>query len=434
MARTVRDAKLETRAARSRLPKRDDPHWRTLVPGELHLGYRKRRADAPGKWLVRRYLGAVEKGKNPYQKETLGFADDYRDADGMTVLSYADVQRRAHDWAAAALRGGAVASPRHPTVRDLVEDYVAFLKAERRTGRDADRRASNFILPQLGGLKVSELTTGRLVQWRDALAASPARLRTRKGREQRYRAAPATPGEARARRATVNRTVTVLKAALNRAFEHGRVNDDLAWRRLKPFDKVDVARPGHLSIAEAQRLINSADATSGFRDVAHGALLTGCRYGELCRLLVGDFQRGRIVVRESKSGKPRDVRLTDEAASYFRTLAAGRPADALMFTHADGSAWAKSHQARPMRDACATAQIVPAVGFHQLRHTWASLAVMNGMPLMIVAENLGHTDTRMVEKHYGHLTEDYRDEAIRTSGPRFGVVTTGNVVPLEARR
>ncbi|MEI9414956.1 tyrosine-type recombinase/integrase [Mesorhizobium sp. Cs1321R2N1] len=405
------------------------------MPGELHLGYRKRRADAPGKWLVRRYLGAVEKGKNPYQKETIGLADDYREADGVTVLSYSDVQRRAHEWAAAASRGGAVTSPRHPTVRDVVDDYVAFLKAERRTGRDAERRADNFILPQLGGLKVAELTTERLVQWRDALAAAPARLRTRKGREQRYRPAPATPGDARARRATVNRTATVLKAALNRAFEHGRVNDDLAWRRLKLFDKVDVARPGHLSVAEAQRLINAADAESGFRDLAHGALLTGCRYGELCRLRVGDFQRGRIVVRESKSGKPRDVRLTDEAATFFRSLTAGRPADALIFAHADGSAWAKSHQARPMRDACTAAKIVPAVGFHQLRHTWASLAVMNRMPLMIVAENLGHRDTRMVERHYGHLTEDYRDEAIRNSGPRFGMTAPTSVVPLtEAQR
>ncbi|WP_245454755.1 site-specific integrase [Mesorhizobium sp. M3A.F.Ca.ET.080.04.2.1] len=389
---------------------------------------------------MRRYLGAMGVGKSPYHKETLGFADDYQDADGLTVLSYADAQRVAHERAKLASPITSGAFPQHPTVRDVVADYITFLKAERRSGRDAERRANNFILPELGGLKVGELTTDRLVQWRDAMAIKPARLRTGKDRatgerkEQRYRPAPTTPGEGRARRATVNRTLTVLKAALNRAFEHGRVNDDLAWRRLKPFDKVDVARPGHLSVAEAQRLIKAADADSGFRHIAHGALLTGCRYGELCRLLVGDFERGRIVVRESKSGKPRDVRLTDEGVAFFKSLTAGRPTDGLMFAHADGSAWAKSHQARPMRDACAAAKIIPAVGFHQLRHTWASLAVMNGMPLMIVAENLGHADTRMVEKHYGHLTEDYRDQAIRVSGPRFGVTMVGNVVPMEMRR
>jgi hypothetical protein len=36
------------------------------------------------------------------------------------------------------------------------------------------------------------------------------------------------------------------------------------------------------------------------------------------------------------------------------------------------------------------------INFHGLR----SLAVMNGMHLMVVARNLGHVDTRMVEKHY----------------------------------
>jgi hypothetical protein len=32
---------------------------------------------------------------------------------------------------------------------------------------------------------------------------------------------------------------------------------------------------------------------------------------------------------------------------------------------------------------------------------------MNGVPLMVVAKNLGHADTRMVEKHYGHLAPSY---------------------------
>jgi hypothetical protein len=45
---------------------------------------------------------------------------------------------------------------------------------------------------------------------------------------------------------------------------------------------------------------------------------------------------------------------------------------------------------------------------------------MNGVPLMIVAKNLGHNDTRMVEKHYGHLAPSYEASAIRAGAPRFG--------------
>jgi hypothetical protein len=47
---------------------------------------------------------------------------------------------------------------------------------------------------------------------------------------------------------------------------------------------------------------------------------------------------------------------------------------------------------------------------------------MNGVPLLIVAKNLGHTDTRMVERHYGHLAPSYIAEAIRAGAPRFGKV------------
>jgi hypothetical protein len=54
---------------------------------------------------------------------------------------------------------------------------------------------------------------------------------------------------------------------------------------------------------------------------------------------------------------------------------------------------------------------------------------MAGMPLMVVARNLGHRDTRMVERHYGHLTADFINEAIRSHAPRFGLTQT-NVKPL----
>src|SRR5207244_221808 len=133
-----------------------------------------------------------------------------------------------------------------------------------------------------------------------------------------------------------------------------------------------------------------------------GALLTGCRYGELCELRVSDFARGLLTVRRSKSGKARDVRLTDEGVAFFKAICAGRRAEEPMFARGDDQPWAKSLQGRPMTAACRAAGLAP-IGFHQLRHTWASLAVMGGVPLLVVARNLGHSDTRMVERHYGHL-------------------------------
>ena len=86
-----------------------------------------------------------------------------------------------------------------------------------------------------------------------------------------------------------------------------------------------------------------------------------------------------------------------------------------------------------MRLACKRARITPAVGFHTLRHTWASHAVMNGVPLMIVARNLGHADTHMVEKHYGHLAPSYISDAIRAGAPRFGFQPNKKVATLWGR-
>ena len=122
--------------------------------------------------------------------------------------------------------------------------------------------------------------------------------------------------------------------------------------------------------------------------------------------------------------------LTEEGAGFFRQHCACRAGDKLMFSHADGSPWKKSEQSRPMREACEHARITPAVGFHTLRHTWASLAVMARVPLLVVAKNLGHKDTRMVEHHYGHLAPSFITEAIRAGAPVYGIEASKGVVPL----
>ena len=71
--------------------------------------------------------------------------------------------------------------------------------------------------------------------------------------------------------------------------------------------------------------------------------------------------------------------------------------------------------------ACKRARIQPPANFHCLRHTYASLTIMNGALAMVVARNLGHADTRMVEMHYGHLAQSYITDAIRAAAPRFGI-------------
>jgi integrase len=66
-----------------------------------------------------------------------------------------------------------------------------------------------------------------------------------------------------------------------------------------------------------------------------------------------------------------------------------------------------------------------------LRHTWASLSVMSGVPLLVVAKNLGHADTRMVERHYGHLAPSYIADAIRAG--KFGFTPDPKIATLAVK-
>jgi integrase len=315
-------------------------------------------------------------------------------------------------------------------VRACIEEYLEYLERERKTAKDARWRAEALILPQLGNIACVDLTADRIRGWLDKTAKTPPRLRTRDGRKQQYGDFDAADEEQRRkRRATANRILTILKAALNHAVRDKKLASDDAWRWVQPFKEADAARVRYLSLDECKRLINTTQGA--FRELVQAALLTGCRFGELAALVCRDFNpdSGTLHVRVSKSGKGRHVVLNDEGITFFRQMTAGRPATELLLRKADGDRWGRSNQFRPMGEACERAKIDPAANFHALRHTWATHAVMAGAPLLVVAKNLGHSDTRMVEKHYGHLSPDFMAAEIRRAAPRFGFEPI-NVKPL----
>jgi integrase len=423
MPRKVRDSNLETRTARARLRTRHKPYFRLIEPG-LHLGYRKL-ASGPGTWLARHYGGdgRYVTANLRTADGALVLADDFEDGDGSRILNFSQAQRAARGPHGQRRSAGAY------TVADAMADYLRFLESDGRSPhsiRDSRCRAEAFILPRLGGVKLAVLTPDRLRRWRDEIANAAPRLRTRVGERQKHRTLVDGEDAKRARRATANRTWTTLRAALNHAFHEGKVESDLTWRKVKPFRRVEAARGRYLSLAEAKRLINACDPD--FRPLVQAALQTGARYGELCRLQVHDLNTdsGTLAIRQSKSGKARHVVLTDEGRAFFGQLTAGRSGAEPMFREV----WGKSHQARPMAEAVERAKIKPAISFHGLRHTWASLATMAGMPLMVVARNLGHADTRMVERHYGHLAPDFVADAIRRHAPTFGFKPNKQIAAL----
>ena len=419
MARQTADQDITTRTARLRLAPRKEPYWRGLDQGAA-IGYRK---GATGTFWIARVLAS-----GTYQQASLARADDTLKADGTTVLDYRQAVEQAKAWVLRQHQRAAGHDPdeeaRGPyTVADALADYVKGYEA--RGGKDARGLRTTInahVLPHLGKAPVASLTTAKLSTWHHSLATSEARLRMKKDASKAPGREAGTPDEKRARRASANRVLTVLKAALNHAFVNGQTRSDDAWRRLKPFKNVDAARVRYLNDGEARRLVNACPAD--FRSLVVAALLTGCRYGELAALRVSDVDlaAGTLSVRVSKGGSARHVVLTSEASDLLRGLIAGKASEALIFIRADGEPWGKSHQFRPLREACSAARIGPAVSFHILRHTHASRLAGKGVPMAVVAAQLGHADTRITSKHYAHLAPSYVADTIRTA---FGLLDIG---------
>jgi integrase len=135
---------------------------------------------------------------------------------------------------------------------------------------------------------------------------------------------------------------------------------------------------------------------------------------------------GTIQVLVSKTGKPRHVVLTEQGVEFFSSLCLARSGGDIMLLRSDGNPWRRGDGWNLIKETSARAKI-DDLNFHALRHTWASHAVMNGVPLMVVARNMGHVDTRMVELHYGHMAPSFITDAIRKGAPRFGAGAKGNV-------
>jgi integrase len=220
----------------------------------------------------------------------------------------------------------------------------------------------------------------------------------------------------------------MLKAALNLAFRDGKVPSDHAWRRVPPFKNVDAARVRYLTDEEAGRLMNACPGD--LRALVTAALLTGCRYAELAALRPMDVDTAAqiITIPGGKSGKPRTVVLSDEAINFFGTAIASRPKTKAFLLRDDGSDWAKSFQFRPLRTACSSAAIVPPASFHILRHTHASRLAMSGVPMAVIAEQLGHSDQKVTAKHYAHLSPGYVADTIRGAFRPFGIKTEAAMV------
>jgi integrase len=215
---------------------------------------------------------------------------------------------------------------------------------------------------------------------------------------------------------TVNNHLTVLRKCLVLAKD---------WERLAVvpavgFLRVKKADFDFFTFDEAARLLPGADA-GAWRTMVLTGLRAGLRQGELLELrwddvdLAGGLIRVRRAIYDGvvdvpKSGRGREVGMSDELREAFRVLPS-RFAGELVWPGEGGRNLTKGEAKWPLWRACKRAGL-RRVGWHVLRHTFASHLVMRGVPLKAVQELLGHATIEMTMR-YAHLAPDVTREAVK---------------------
>jgi integrase len=156
---------------------------------------------------------------------------------------------------------------------------------------------------------------------------------------------------------------------------------------------------------------------------------TGMRIGELLELKWGDVSlaRKQLTVARSvwwepkggpkhvtapKNHKPRTIPLSGEALAALESLPAERPPRSYVFVDEAGNQLTPGACKWPLWRAEDAAEL-PRTGPHVLRHTFASLLVMNGVALPAVQALMGHSTIQMTMK-YAHLAPGHLRAAIET--------------------
>jgi integrase len=198
---------------------------------------------------------------------------------------------------------------------------------------------------------------------------------------------------------TVNRDFAVIRHALNVAVQWG-------YLEKSPADGVKNYRPQpgrvrFLTDKEYESLLSACD--DGLRDVIITAVNTGLRNGELFALDVKDINFGRklLTVRKGKTQEARVIPLNGDAVKALRS-AIGKRGQGPIFD---------STNFRKRFEKVKTG--IDDFTFHDLRHTFASWLVMNGVDLATVSKLMGHKTIQMTMR-YAHLAPDYLADSVHT--------------------
>ncbi len=211
--------------------------------------------------------------------------------------------------------------------------------------------------------------------------------------------------------ATVNRDLSLGSALFRWALRMNYAAEN-PFRRVPKLSEKGRGREVFLTAAESRDLL--AAASPLVRPVLHCAVATGLRRGELLSLRWDcvSFERTEVFVRagNAKSGKGRAVPMTRALAEE---LAAIRPTvtpiegPGAVFLQANGKPMTETVIADGFKAARRISNLSPekktSLRLHDLRHTFASLAVAAGVPIFDLSKLMGHGDVKLTASRYSHF-------------------------------
>jgi integrase len=214
---------------------------------------------------------------------------------------------------------------------------------------------------------------------------------------------------------SVNNTLATLGKLLRYAEENETIVKAPKVRLLKA-PKADF---DFLDFEEAERLLAAAKKEPEWYALVVTALRTGLRFGELIELRWGDVDlvTGRLMVKRNcvygevgtpKSGHSRELPLSPQTVAVL-TGVRHLKGD-LVFSDNAGKRLVHHRMVDVLRRLCKRAGLRP-VGWHMLRHTFASHLVMRGVSLKAVQEMLGHATMEMTMR-YSHLSPVVKRDAV----------------------
>jgi len=278
------------------------------------------------------------------------------------------------------------------------------------------------IRPHLGHLKLDAVTYAVIEDFKIALSKTPimnaekTRGNLLRKRAKRVNPDPTAKPDNRLRclsPKTINNCLTVLRRMLVIAYKRGLIDKlpEVEWLK-SPRPEFDF-----FTFDEAERLLAAADGE--WRTAILVALRTGMRQGEILALRWEDVDlvAGRINVRRNvvwghigtpKSGKGREIALGNEVLAALKAHRHLR--GPLVFCSMDGEMLTPGELKWPLWRACKKAGL-RFVGWHVLRHTFASHLAMRGAPLKAIQELLGHA-TIMMTMRYAHLSPEVARDAV----------------------